>query len=280
MAEVPDGHAFAQLGERTEGRLGLAWRLASGFFEAQAQGLLPPDLLAKRLASRLLVQLRAVERGVQACPDRLLQDLLFFCARARRDDAHAPRLSQVARLCELPALDSADYEHSPLGRYDPALVPLARRRVAALKESWSLVAAGELASLASLHEQTAQVGESIRQIYQDGERLAQALQAATESAVQAGRGPSPELAMEVATTLLCLDASLDEADPEHPDLQDRIQQVAQRLEVVTAGGAAPPLEPWVEALYRDVSDRQSMGSVVQELRATLAEIEQIGRAHV
>ncbi|WP_022978848.1 Hpt domain-containing protein [Ideonella sp. B508-1] len=266
--------AFAQLGERTEGRLGLAWRLASGFFEAQAQGLLPPDLLAKRLASRLLVQLRAVERGVQDCPDRLLQDLLFFCARARRDEAHAPRLSEVARLCALPALDSADYEHSPLGRYDPALVPQARRRVAALKESWSLVAAGELASLASLHEQTAQVGESIRQIYQDGERLAQALQAATESAAQAGRGPSPELAMEVATTLLCLDASLDEADPEHPDLQDRIQQVAQRLEVVTAGGAAPPLEPWVEALYRDVSDRQSMGSVVQELRATLAEIEQ------
>jgi chemosensory pili system protein ChpA (sensor histidine kinase/response regulator) len=80
--------------------------------------------------------------------------------------------------------------------------------------------------------------------------------------------------MEVATTLLCLDASLDEADPEHPDLQDRIQQVAQRLEVVTAGGSAPPLEPWVEALYRDVSDRQSMGSVVQELRATLADIEQ------
>ena len=266
--------AFAQLGERAEGRLGLAWRLASAFFEAQAEGLLPPDLLAKRLASRLLVQLRAVERGVQDCPDRLLQDLLFFCARARRDDAHAPRLSQVARQCDLPALDGADYERSPLGRYDPALVPQARRRVAALKESWSLVAAGELASLASLHEQTAQVGESIRQIYQDGERLAQALQVATESAVQAGRGPSPELAMEVATTLLCLDASLDEADPEHPDLQDRIQQVAQRLEVVTAGGSAPPLEPWVEALYRDVSDRQSMGSVVQELRATLADIEQ------
>jgi chemosensory pili system protein ChpA (sensor histidine kinase/response regulator) len=183
--------AFAQLGERAEGRLGLAWRLASAFFEAQAEGLLPPDLLAKRLASRLLVQLRAVERGVQDCPDRLLQDLLFFCARARRDDAHAPRLSQVARQCDLPALDGADYERSPLGRYDPALVPQARRRVAALKESWSLVAAGELASLASLHEQTAQVGESIRQIYQDGERLAQALQVATESAVQAGRGPRP-----------------------------------------------------------------------------------------
>ena len=28
-----------------------------------------------------------------------------------------------------------------------------------------------------------------------------------------------------------------------------------------------PLEPWMEELYRRVSDRQTMGSVVDELRA-------------
>ncbi|MCA6218893.1 Hpt domain-containing protein [Ideonella sp. B7] len=266
--------AFAQLAGQTAGRLGEAWQLAAAFFEAQSVGLLVPDLYAKRLASRLLVQLRAVERGVQDCPDRLLQDLMFFCARAGRDPAKAPRLAEVATRLALPALAEERYDESPLGRYDPALVPVARRRIAALKETWSSVAAGELAALPSLHEQTAQVAESIRQIYREGERLAQALQAATDTAVASGRGPAPELAMEVATTLLCLDASLDEADPEHPDLQDRIQQVAGRLETVSAGQPAPPLEPWVEALYRQVSDRQSMGSVVQELRATLAEIEQ------
>jgi chemosensory pili system protein ChpA (sensor histidine kinase/response regulator) len=119
--------AFAQLGERAEGRLGLAWRLASAFFEAQAEGLLPPDLCQ---ASGLAPAGAAAGggAGVQDCPDRLLQDLLFFCARARRDDAHAPRLSQVARQCDLPALDGADYERSPLGRYDPALVPQAAPR--------------------------------------------------------------------------------------------------------------------------------------------------------
>ena len=31
-----------------------------------------------------------------------------------------------------------------------------------------------------------------------------------------------------------------------------------------------PLEPWMEELYRRVSDRQTMGSVVGELRGTLA----------
>ena len=40
-----------------------------------------------------------------------------------------------------------------------------------------------------------------------------------------------------------------------------------------AGGGPEPLEPWMEELYRRVSDRQTMGSVVQELRASLSESE-------
>jgi hypothetical protein len=38
-----------------------------------------------------------------------------------------------------------------------------------------------------------------------------------------------------------------------------------------AGSGQPPepLEPWMEELYRRVSDRQTMGSVVDELRTTL-----------
>ena len=39
------------------------------------------------------------------------------------------------------------------------------------------------------------------------------------------------------------------------------------------GGTPEPLEPWMEELYRRVSDRQTMGSVVQELRASLSEAE-------
>ncbi|WP_040435786.1 hypothetical protein, partial [Melaminivora alkalimesophila] len=34
-----------------------------------------------------------------------------------------------------------------------------------------------------------------------------------------------------------------------------------------------PLEPWMEELYRRVSDHQTMGSVVDELRASLADVE-------
>ncbi|HSN34639.1 MAG TPA: Hpt domain-containing protein, partial [Ideonella sp.] len=114
------------------------------------------------------------------------------------------------------------------------------------------------------------VADSVRQIYPDGNDLADALIAAT----QRGHAPSPALAMEVATALLCVDASLDDIDLERPEMQQRVQRLAQRLGTVTAGGEQAPIEPWMEALYREVSDRQTMGSVVQELRASLAEIEQ------
>src|SRR5690606_1424185 len=47
----------------------------------------------------------------------------------------------------------------------------------------------------------------------------------------------------------------------------------ERISSVRAGQPSQPLEPWMEALYRQVSDRQTIGSVVQELRASLGECE-------
>ena len=79
--------------------------------------------------------------------------------------------------------------------------------------------------------------------------------------------------MEVATSLLYLDASLEDDDFDHPAGRQRVQRLAQRIRQVREGRGARPLEPWMEELYRRVSDRQTMGSVVQELRASLSEIE-------
>jgi chemosensory pili system protein ChpA (sensor histidine kinase/response regulator) len=262
---------FAGLSSNAQGHTGMLWQLASAFFEAQAVGSLKSDLYTKRLVSRLLAQLRAVERGATDGPARLLRDLRFFCAQSRAVGPQvAPRLAQVRRAMALPDVEPVNYDTSPLGRYDPALVPLARKRVAALKESWSSLVGGDTALGAAVPEQAALVAESVRQIYPDGDELADALLGAT----QRGRNPSPALAMEVATALLCVDASLDDIDLERPEMRQRVQRLAQRLVTVGAGGEQQPIEPWMEALYREVSDRQTMGSVVQELRASLAEIEQ------
>ena len=262
---------FAGLSANAQGRTGTLWQLASAFFEAQAVGVLKSDLYTKRLVSRLLAQLRAVERGATEGPGRLLRDLRFFCSQARPVNHEvAPRLEQIRRAMGFQDLEPASYEQSPLGRFDPALIPLARKRVSALKESWNSLVAGDATLGAAVPEQAALVADSVRQIYPDGESLADALLGAT----QRGHLPSAALAMEVATALLCVDASLDDIDLERAEMQQRVQRLAQRLTTVQAGGEQSPVEPWMETLYREVSDRQTMGSVVQELRASLAEIEQ------
>jgi chemosensory pili system protein ChpA (sensor histidine kinase/response regulator) len=253
------------------------WRLAAAMFEAQAQGLLKPDVFSKRVASRLLAQLRIVERGDSDVSERLAQDVLFFCAQAEApvDAAQAPRLSAVRRVYGLDAHSPIDYAVAVLGRFDPAWVVQARKRVASAKDSWSAVAGGEMHRMGGLAEQFALVGDSLTRLFPKGEVMAAELQEALARTQQSGEAPSASLAMEVATGLLYVEAALEDADFDTPQQGERVQRLAQRIAGVRQGAAAQPLEGWMEDLYRRVSDRQTMGSVVQELRVSLSEAEKL-----
>jgi chemosensory pili system protein ChpA (sensor histidine kinase/response regulator) len=281
----PQGPAASQMSDLLAGlaagtgepRLRTLWQLAAGFFEGQAQRLLTADNYSKRVASRLLAQLRASEHGDSEVSDRLAHDMLFFCAHSASpgDGRRAPRLAAVRQAFGLVHSRPVDYETSKLGRFDPALVVQARKRVAGAKDSWSAAAGGELHRLSGLVEQFSLVGDSLKRLYAKGQTLADALQDAVRRTVDSGGAPAPELAMEIATSMLYIDASLEDADFDHPDQGGRVSRLAQRIASVGKGAAAQPLEGWMEELYRRVSDRQTMGSVVQELRHSLSEAEKL-----
>ena len=251
------------------------WTLASGFFQGQAMGLVANDVFSKRVASRLLAQLRIFERGETEVSERLAQDLLFFCAQCAlpTDGRQAQRVALVREAYGLTDHVPVDYEASSLGRFDPAWIAQAKKRVSSAKDAWSGVAGGEMHRLGGLSEQFSLVGDSLRRLYPSGELLAEALQQAVSDTQQSGSGPQVALAMEVATSVLYLESSLEDADFDHPEQAQRVGRLAQRIAAVRAGQTPDPLEAWMEELYRRVSDRQTMGSVVQELRASLAETE-------
>ena len=253
------------------------WKLAAAVFEAQAQGLLLPDVFSKRVASRLLAQFRMLEQGEGEVSERLAQDLLFFCAQSASpgDGRGAPRLAAVRLAYGLARHVPADYNVSALGRFDPAWIAQARKRVAIAKDAWAAIAGGELHRLANLSEQFALVGDSLKRLYPSGEVLADELQATVVQTQQAGMPPQPALAMEAATGLLYLDASLEDADFDNPNQGERVRRLAERIGAVRGGRPPEPLEAWMEELYRRVSDRQTLGSVVQELRASLSESEKL-----
>jgi chemosensory pili system protein ChpA (sensor histidine kinase/response regulator) len=264
---------FAGLAASSKDRLATLWQLAAAVYEAQAKGLLKADLYGKRLASRLLAQLRAGEGADPS--DRLAQDLLFFCAQAvpGAGKEAGPRLAAARKAFELKPSSAVDYESARLGRFDPSMLAQARKRVAAAKDVWSAVAGGDNQRLPGLAEQFALVGESLQKLYPEGETLAKSLLQSAAHAVHAGGAVTPEHAMEVATSLLYVDASLEDQDLDHPELAGRVLRLSQRVDGVRQGHSPGALEVWMEDLYRRVSDRQTMGSVVQELRASLSEIE-------
>ena len=251
------------------------WKLAAAFFDAQAHGLLDSDLYAKRMASRLLAQLRANVRSDEEVSERLAADLLFFCARATVPmDGQAPRLQAVRQAWQLGETSrSTDYETPRLGRFDPSLVMQARKRVASAKDVWSAVAGGETRRLQGLAEPFTLLADSLQRLFPSGDALAHSLQNAAAQTAASGEAPSAALAMEVATAMLWLDAVIEDGEFDSDGLGQRLRRVAQRIDDAAVGGPAQPLEPWVEELYRRVSDHQTMGSVVQELRAALTEVE-------
>jgi len=294
LMRQPDGPAAAALSDLFAGLacgssgddsggaqrwLATLWQMASAFFEAQAQGLLRLDVYSKRVASRLLAQLRMSEQGDGAphgeVSQRLAQDLLFFCSQAASPGAgrHAPRLAAVRLAWNLARRAPVDYLATQLGRFDPAWIAQAKKRVGAAKEGWAAVAGGESHRLSTLNEQFQLVGDSLKKLYPAGDKLAQSLAAAAAQAVSAGASPPPALAMEVATAVLYLEASLDDADFDHASQAERVRRLAERVARVCNGAEPEPLEAWMEELYRRVSDRQTMGSVVQELRGALTEAE-------
>ncbi|MBV9890116.1 MAG: Hpt domain-containing protein, partial [Rhizobacter sp.] len=251
------------------------WNLAAAMFEAQHHGLLAFDVFTKRVASRLLAQLRLLERGDSDVSERLARDALFFCSQAALAGrgTHVPRLDAVREAYGFAYEEPTDYSHSVLGRFDPAIITHAKKRVAAAKEAWQAIAGGELHRLSGLSEQFALVGDSLRRLFPFGEAFATELQGAVQQTQGAQAAPPAPLAMEVATSLLYLEAALEDGDFDQPEHAERIKRLGERLARVRQKSPPDPLEPWMEELYRRVSDRQTMGSVVQELRASLLEIE-------
>ena len=250
------------------------WAICAAFFEGEALGLCPDDVYTKRAASRVLRQYTSLAKGDMAISDRLAHDLVFFCSLCIPSaDQSASALRAVRSAYSLERSKPVQYETEQFGRFDPALMVLARKRIASAAETWSALAGGDTNRLKVVNEQFGAVAESVLKLHPESGELSRALTRAIDSTVRTGAAPVAPVAMEVATAILYLEAAYDDLDPTESTMAERSARLAVRLEQVSAGGQPEPLESWMEELYRRVSDRQTMGSVVDELRTTLGEVE-------
>ena len=259
---------------QSEHQVRIFWLIAAGYFEAVAHNLLGSDLYIRRAASRILMQYASLSKGDTSISERLALDLLFFCAQAVSNRASdTPVLSAVRFAYGLTQFKPVNYELLQFGRFDPALLAQARKRIGSAKEAWSSLCAGEITKMKLVSDQFSLVTDSLRKLHAPSEPLALAVTRAIETTVRSGQTPGIQLAMEVATSVLYLEAVFQDLDPSDPQLAVRTASLAERLEWVINGGEPQPLEGWMEELYSRVSDKQTMGSVVSELRVSLGDLE-------
>jgi chemosensory pili system protein ChpA (sensor histidine kinase/response regulator) len=279
--DTASSHALANIcagiaqqpGDTPEGRqFSIFWRIAAGFFQALGSGSLAGDVYVKRTVSRILIQLAVHIKGDMTVSDRLAQDLLFFCAQAQ-PQGMAPLLGEVRMAYGLAAYPAIDYSRTLYGQFDPVLLVQARKRITSVKEAWSGLAAGDVGKVKAVQDQFSLIVDSITKLLPTGQALSKAFTHVADVAAKTSQAPQPALGMEVATAILYLEAGFEDFDPSDPAVTERVNHLAQRVENAQQGEQNQALEPWMEELYRRVSDRQTMGSVVGELKTSLAELE-------
>lgn len=250
------------------------WAVAAAFFEAMSLGCLPDDIYVRRTAASVIPQYALLAAQSAMPSERVTQDFLFFCAMVNLPKGHGLRMLGAVRstfvLDQEPAID---YESSPFGRFDPAQLAQARKRIGAAAETWSALAGGDLVRLASVVEEFEAVRDAISKLHTENAALLAALCTAAGNTVRTAAPPRSAIAIEVATSILYLEAAYDDLDLASDSMEQRGNRLAARLQNVCTGGEAQPIELWMEQLYRRVSERQTMGTVTLELRAALAEIE-------
>ncbi|MDE1957366.1 MAG: histidine kinase, partial [Betaproteobacteria bacterium] len=256
------------------------WWIAEAFFDALGADLIEADIYAKRLCNRLNLQLRQMLAGQAQVSRRLAHELLFFCdqalARAGEHGREAPpTLRAVAAAAALRPRAVVDWQQAHFGLVDPALVQQARKRMVQVKDGWAHIGNGDFSRIARLQEHLQQLGLVLRQLSAGTEVLPAAVERMLQVVGEQRSLLTPERVLEVATALLFLEASLVHFRADDADFLPRARELAQRLQRSAQGYASEAFAPWMEQLYRQVSENQTLGTVVQELRHDMGTVERL-----
>ena len=115
-------------------------------------------------------------------------------AKGVQEEIVAPALEAVRKTFTLERFGPVDYEARRFGRFDPAVLAQARKRIAAATETWSALAGGDRNKLKPAADQFSLVCDSLRKLHRSSESLALALTRAVDLTVRSGEPPSAALA--------------------------------------------------------------------------------------
>jgi chemosensory pili system protein ChpA (sensor histidine kinase/response regulator) len=249
------------------------WWVALAFFDALAQGALPPDLDAKQLCNRIEQQIKRLVEGAPSVAERLMREVLYYVARAKPASNLIRDVQEAYHLAQ--SIPQTDGEQA--AAQDSPALKAAREHLAHAKDAWNKFASGNSAALAAFRDSSNALKESAARF--GNEDLTALTGQVAEVAVWLGsnvQGMSEAIALEVATVLLLLESALAETD-----LSGEFAQQARLLRSRLQDGmqgklrrTAPDI-PLLDEMSRKAQERLIMNQVVSEMQANLRTIEQV-----
>ena len=254
------------------------WWAAGAFYQALADGGLPPAPGVRVVCSKIEQQMRRMADGIPAVPERLMREVLYWIARASITDFSTNERVREAKQAfrlegSLPSVEqSAD--QSQRMQVAKAL----RDHLAAAKDAWNRYACGAETSLAVFAQRADAIKDQAGQMG-SAELAALAREIAVIAAylvTNPGKMAEP-VGMEVATALLLAESALENYAHLPPEFAMQARVMLARLRAAAFGKQDPDVTlsmPLIDAMTRRAQEKLAIDGAVAEMQANLLKIEQ------
>lgn len=247
------------------------WWVMYGFADAVAAGHVPGELYVKQLFARINLQIRRLSEGSASITERLLRDALFFIARVEQP---TPTVRQVRDAYQLDGAVPNDYEKKRYGQIDAQSLANAKERLAQAKNLWNRIAAGDASGAAAFEKEMAGLADAGTHL--NAPSLSKLLRELSGIArLAAHTQPGDSLGLEIATTLLFVENTLQQIGHLPDDFAERAEALTARLLSVVSGEKPTSSASWLDDMSREAQERQTMSALGSELQSSLRQVEKM-----
>ena len=247
------------------------WWVMHGLAEAVAGGQIRNEIYVKQLFARINLQIRRLSQGSNSIAERLLRDALFFIAKAQNP---SPRVQQIRAAYRLNGLVPADYDKKRYGQIDIDALAAAKERLTQAKNIWNRIAGGDAGAAESFeHEMRALAEAGTKLNAAPLTKLLCELKGIARHAAHAK--PGDMLGLEMATSLLFVETSLNNIARLPDNFAERADALTARLLAVVAGEMPSESAQWLDDMSRQAQQRQTITALAGEMQTSLRQVEKM-----
>ncbi|MFJ2989776.1 Hpt domain-containing protein [Collimonas sp. NPDC087041] len=247
------------------------WWVMHGFSEAVAAAQISNELYVKQLFARINLQLRRLSQGSSSISERLLRDALFFIAGVEQSSKLG---AQIRAAYRLNGLVPSDYGTRHYGQISPEALSAAKDRLTQAKNMWDRLASGDAAPAAAFEQEMLGLSEAGSRL--NAPSLSKLLRELNGIARHAAHSrPGDAICMEIATSLLFIENTLNHISRLPENFSERADAMTARLLSVVSGETLGKPAQWIDDIYREAQQRQTVKMLASEMLSSLRQVEKM-----